>query len=238
MLLMNNKKAPFDNIKVRQAVQAAIDNASLAAAVYEGAVQPAVGPFVSTDPWAPKDLKPAFDVKKAKALLEEAGVKPGTLKVNLLAYSNKTELKDVAAVIQEMLKNIGIQVDIKVAEYNAIEPDMMSGNYDMGLMSRGYLTDAAEPASYLNADYKCKGAFNISQYCTPEMDAKLEAIYATPEPEKRLPMYADIAKKVQSEALTVFLIHETSYDAYSTKVKNFKSHPLNYYVLTPSLSLN
>jgi peptide/nickel transport system substrate-binding protein len=238
MLLMNNKKAPFDNIKVRQAIQAAIDNAALAAAVYEGAVQPAVGPFVSTDPWAPKDLKPAYDVKKAKALLEEAGVKPGTLKVNLLAYSNKTELKDVAAVIQEMLKNIGIQVDIKVAEYNAIEPDMLSGNYDMGLMSRGYLTDAAEPASYLNADYKCKGAFNISQYCTPEMDAKLAAIYATPEPEKRLAMYGDIAKKVQSEALTVFLIHETSYDAYSAKVKNFKSHPLNYYVLTPTLSLN
>lgn len=238
MLLLNNKKPPFDNIKVRQAVQAAIDTTGLAAAVYEGAVQPAMGPFVSTDPWAPKDMKPTYDVKKAKALLEEAGIKPGALKINLLAYSNKTELKDVAAVVQDQLKAIGIQVDIRLAEYNAIEPDMLSGNYDMALMSRGYLTDAAEPASYLNADYKCKGAFNISQYCTPEMDAKINAIYVTSEPEKRLSMYSDVAKQIQAEALTVFLVHETTYDAYSTKVKNFKPHPLNYYVLTPSLSLN
>lgn len=238
MLLLNNKKAPFDNIKVRQAIQAAIDTAGLAEAVYEGAVKPAVGPFVSTDPWALKDAKPAYDPKKAKALLEEAGIKPGTIKLNLLAYSAKTELKDVAAVIQDQLKAVGIAVDVRVAEYNAIEPDLLSGNYDMTLMSRGYLTDAAEPASYLNADYTCKGSFNISQYCSPETDAKIKDIYQTSDTEKRMQIYTDVAKKIQSEALTVFLVHETLYDASSSKVKNYKPHPLNYYVLTPALSIN
>ena len=238
MLLLNNKKPPFDNIKVRQAVQAAIDTAGLAAAVYEGLVQPATGPFPPTDPWGPKDQKPTYDLAKAKGLLAEAGVKPESLKVNLLAYSSKVEFKDVAAVIQEQLKSIGIQVDVKVAEYNAIEPDMLAGNYDMALMSRGYLTDAAEPASYLNADYTCGGGFNISHFCDPEMDAKIKAIYQTGEPDKRMPMYQEIAKKVQADALTVFLVHETLYDAYSAKVRNYKPHPLNYIALTPTLSIN
>jgi hypothetical protein len=49
--------------------------------------------------------------------------------------------------------------------------------------------------------------------------------------------YAEIAKKIQSEAVTVFLIHETTYDAYSSKLKNFKSHSLNYNLITPAVTL-
>ncbi|AOO82256.1 ABC transporter substrate-binding protein [Bosea vaviloviae] len=238
MLLLNNKKAPLDNVKVRQAIQAAIDTAGLAGAVYEGAVQPAVGPFVSTDPWALKGAKPPYDLKKAQALLAEAGIKPGTLKLNLIAYTNRAEFKDVAAVIQDQLKAIGIEVNVRSAEYNAVEPDMLSGNYDMALMSRGYLTDAAEPASYLNADYACGGSYNISHYCTPEMDEKLKGLFNIKEPAARAAAYRDIAQSIQSQALTVFLINETAYDAYNAKVNNYKTHPLNYYTLTPTLSIN
>jgi len=238
MLLMNNKKAPFDNIKVRQAIQAAIDTAGLAAAVYEGAVQPAIGPFVSTDPWALKETKLPYDLAKAKTLLAEAGVKPGTLKLGLIAYTSRTEFKDVAAVIQDQLNAIGIQVTIKAAEYNAVEHDMLSGNYDMALMSRGYLVDAAEPASYLSADYSCGGSYNMSQYCVPEMDAKLKEMYKLTDPAARAALYRDIAQTVQSQAVTVFLVNETAYDAYNSKVKNYKTHPLNYFTLTPTLSVN
>lgn len=238
MLLLNNKKAPFNDIKVRQAIQAAIDTAGIAAAVYEGTVQPAIGPFAPTDPWAPKDLKPAYDLEKAKALLAEAGIKPGTLKLGLLAYSSRIQFKDVASIIQEQLKALGIQVDIRVAEYNAIEPDMLSGNYDMALMSRGYLTDVAEPAGYLNADYSCGGSFNMSHYCSSEMDERIKEIFRSDDPEKRKSLYSQIAGKVAKDAITVFLVHETIFDAYSDKVKNYRPHPINMYSLTESLTVN
>ena len=73
-LYINNKKAPLDNIKVRQAIQAAIDVDALSNTVLEGAVVPASGPFAVTAPWAPPGATPIkADVEKAKSLLTEAG---------------------------------------------------------------------------------------------------------------------------------------------------------------------
>jgi peptide/nickel transport system substrate-binding protein len=238
MMLLNNKRAPFDDVRVRRAIQAAIDNAGIAAAVYEGAAPAAVGPFRPSDPWAPKDQKPAYNLELAKKLLAEAGVKPGTLKLTLLAYSSRTELKDVGTVVQDQLKAVGIQVDVKLAEYNAIEPDLLSGNFDMTFMSRGYLTDVPEPAGYFNADYACGGSFNISHYCTPEVDAEIKQIFATPEQAQRFDQYRNLASKLQSDAITVFIVNETLYDAYSSKVKNYKAHPISYSLLTPELSMD
>jgi peptide/nickel transport system substrate-binding protein len=238
MLLLNNKKPPFDDMRVRRAVQAAIDNDGIAASVYEGASPPAIGPFRSTDPWAPKQQKPAYDEGLAKKLLAEAGIRPGALKLGLLAYSSKPELKDIAAVVQEQLKTLGIEVEIRLAEYNAIEPDMLSGNFDMAFMSRGYMTDVPEPAGFLNADYSCGGSFNISHYCTTEMDALVKRVYQMTDQKQRYELYRRAAEKLQSEAISVYIVHETLYNAYSRKVKNYRPHPLNYYEITPAVSLN
>ncbi|MFK3691712.1 ABC transporter substrate-binding protein [Agrobacterium tumefaciens] len=238
MMLMNNKRAPFDNLKVRQAIQAAIDTAGIADAIYEGAVKPAIGPFVPSDPWALKETSLPYDLEKAKALFEDAGVKPETLKLELIAYTSRTEFKDVAAVIQEQLGALGIQIRIKAAEYNAVERDVLSGNYDMMLLSRGYLVDAAEPASYLNADYSCDGSYNMSHYCSPATDAKLKEMYKLADPSARAALYREVAQTIQDEAVTVFLVNETAYDAYNPKIKNYRTHPLNYYTLTPTLSVD
>jgi peptide/nickel transport system substrate-binding protein len=232
MMLLNNKKKPLDDIRVRQAIQAAIDTSAIAAAVYEGAATPAMGPFRTTDPWAPAGQKPAYDIAKAKKLLAEAGIKPGSLTLTLLGYTSKVELKDVAAVVQEMLGQVGIKVDIRMAEYKAIEPDMLAGNYDMAFMSRGYLTDVPEPIGFVNADYSCSGSFNIAHYCTPAMDSEIAKIYGMSDPKDRFKAYASIGAKVHAEAINVFLVHELLYDAYSNKVKNYKPHFISYTGLT------
>ncbi|TGS35846.1 ABC transporter substrate-binding protein, partial [Mesorhizobium sp. M8A.F.Ca.ET.182.01.1.1] len=86
-MLLNNSKAPFKDIKVRQAIRAAIDTAGIADSIYEGVVKPATMPFAPAEPWAPQDVIPAYDLEKAKALLKEAGVAPGSLKLTLLAYT-------------------------------------------------------------------------------------------------------------------------------------------------------
>ncbi|HYZ60908.1 MAG TPA: ABC transporter substrate-binding protein, partial [Acetobacteraceae bacterium] len=236
-LLLNNKRPPLDKVKVRQAIKAAIDTAGLNAAVYEGAMVPASGVFLPGDPWASTTGTQAYDVEKAKALLKEAGIQPNTIKLGLLAYTSKSELKNVAEVIQSLLGEIGIEVDVRVAEYNAIEPDMLAGKFDMALMSRGYLTDGGEPGGFLNADYGCSGSFNMSHFCDPAVDAKLKEAAQTAEPAKRYAIYRDIASKIQTDAVTVFLVNETTFDALVSRVQNYRPHPLNYYMLVPHLSL-
>jgi peptide/nickel transport system substrate-binding protein len=198
---------------------------------------PATGVFVATDPWAAPEAKPAYDLAAAKALLQQAGIKPGTLKLGLLAYTSKTEFKNVAEVIQSLLGEIGIQVEVRLAEYNAIEPSMLSGNFDMALMSRGYLTDGGEPGGFLNADYGCTGTFNMSHHCDPAIDAKLKQAAESADPQRRYAIYKEIAQQIQAGAVTVFLVNESTFDAVSARVKHYRPHSLNYYMLVPELSL-
>jgi peptide/nickel transport system substrate-binding protein len=159
------------------------------------------------------------------------------LQLELLAYTSRTELKDIAAIIQAQLGEIGIKVNVRVAEYTAIEPEMISGTYDMALMSRGYLTDIADPYGFLLADYSCGGSYNMSHYCSEEVDAQLEKAAALSDPQARYEIYAHLAKKFFDEANTVYLVNETSVDARSERVKNYEMHPLVYYLVTKDITV-
>lgn len=237
-LLINTKKAPFDKLKVRQAIQAALDLKGIAASLYEGSVEPAIGPFAPHEPWAPKGVQPAaYDVAKAKALLAEAGVAPGSLSIELLAYSEKSEFKDLAAIIQDQLKAIGITVTIRLAAYAALEPDMIVGKYDVALLSRSHLTDVADPLAFLTSDYTCKGGYNLSQYCDTTMDEALSKATNEADPAKRHQIYAAAAKSLQEQAVNVFIIHERGNDAVSSKVKGYALHPLYHYTLSAGLAV-
>ena len=237
-MLINTKKTPLDNVKVRQALQAALDLKGIAASLYESSVEPAIGPFAPHEPWAPKGVPPAkLDVARAKSLLAEAGVQPGTLTLELFAYSEKIELKDLAAIIQEQLKAIGVTVKIRLAAYNALEPDMIAGKYDIALLSRSHLTDVADPLAFLTSDYTCKGGYNLTHYCNSSFDESLSKAANEADPAKRHAVYASAAKLLQDQAVNVFIIHERGNDAISSKVKGYALHPLYHYTLTTTLSV-
>lgn len=237
-LLINTKKAPLDNPKVRQALQMALDLQGIAASVYEGSVQPAIGPFAPAEPWAPKGAKPAaYDPKKAQALLAEAGIKPGSLTLDLFAYVEKIEFKDLAAILQDQFNAIGVKANIRVAEYKALEPDILAGKYDLALLSRSHMIDVADPAGYLQSDYGCGGGYNLSHYCNAKFDEKLAKVAGEADPAKRYAVYSELAQDLQNDAVNIFVIHEAGNDAYSAKVRNYKIHPLYQYTLTPELAL-
>lgn len=237
-LLLNNGRAPFDNALVRQAVKLAIDTAAISVAVYDGASPPAGGPFRAGEPWhSPNAPAVQRDLDKARALLAQAGVDPASLHLQILGIPTRTEQRDIAQIIQAMLSEIGIHVSIRIAEYTAIEPDLLSGNYDMALMSRGYLTDVPEPIGMLSADYSCEGTYNISHYCDPDFDVRLQAAAAEEDPEARYRAYGELAQHIYDEAITVFLVNETVFDAASSRVTGYRPHPQNYYVLSADVSI-
>lgn len=237
-LYLNNKQGPLANETVRRAIQAALDTDGIAEAIYEGTARPAIGPFAPDEPWAPKAKPVGFDAARAAALLKDAGVKPETLHFTILTYTERSELKDVAAVVQDELKQIGIDAQIRVANYSAIEPDLLAGRYNMALVSRSHLSDVADPISFLQADYACGGAYNLSQFCDPAFDAELKRAGATADVTARNTIYANVAQQIQSRAVDVFLVHEQAMDAISTKLKHYRVHPQGHYALTPQLSLD
>lgn len=236
-LYLNDARPPFNDVRVRQAIQAALDAAAISKSVYEGLAKPAIGPFLPEEAWAPAGARPvAQDVKRSGELLAAAGIKPNSLSFELLAYTERPELEDLASVIQAELADIGVTVTIRAASYSSLEPDLLAGKFDAMLLSRSHLTDVPDPGAYLVNDYSCKGTYNISHFCDPAVDAKLNAALTLTEASQRFPIYAEVASQLQKDAVTVFLIREQQRDGIGTAVAGFRTHPLGHYILTNRLA--
>jgi peptide/nickel transport system substrate-binding protein len=238
-MMLNNSRPPFDDPLVRQAIQKTIDAQAIADSIYEGVMSPAIGPFSPDVPWAPEDgASVSPDLDEAQRLFDEAGVDPSKLSFELMAYVSRAEFADVAAVIQDQLGQLGIKVKIRSGEYTSFEPDLLAGDYDSALLSRGYLLDVGDPAGYLAADYTCEGSFNIAHYCDEETDAQINQALQDEDQEARYETYRNIAQKLQSEAVNVFLVHESGVVGTTDGVDNFDQHPLDFYVLTHELGVS
>lgn len=238
-LYLNNARAPLSDVRVRQAIQAAIDAEAIAGAVLGGNGAPASGPFNDNWPWAPEGAEPIKqDLDKAKALLAEAGIAEGSLTLQLWTYPSRAELPDVAVAVQEMLKKVGIAVEIRVADYAALEGDALAGNYDMMLASRNQLSDVGDPISFLRSDYTCKASFNFRQFCDPAFDEAVVKAAATADDAERYAIYADLATQLQQQAVDIYIYYSQEITAHSGQLQNVKVHPLEQYLLTQDLYVN
>lgn len=236
-VLLNNGRPPFDNADARRAVRAALDVNGIAAAIYEGLATPANDPFRDGEPWNTGASTLAPNLEEAKAYFQKAGIDPAKLELDFLVYNSKPALGQTAEVLQAALGELGAKVNIKLAEYSALESDLLGGNHDLAMMSRGYMTDVPEPIGFFSADYTCDGGFNVSQHCNPDIDAKIAMAAAEADSDKRYGLYQELAQYIYDEAVTVFVINETLVDGVSDKVQGYVPHPLNYSVVSTAVSL-
>ncbi|HEX2291132.1 MAG TPA: ABC transporter substrate-binding protein [Pseudonocardiaceae bacterium] len=230
-LYMNNGRAPFDDIDFRRAVRSALDLDGLAASVYEGAAPPATGPFAPSEPWAPDVERQRRDVEAAKGLLADAGY-TADRPLEIIAIVERAELADVATVIQENLKDVGVPVTITIKEYAAVEPDLLAGDYDMVLSQRNRLIDIADPIGFLTADYTCDGAYNLSHFCDEKYDKLIVRAARTGDVEERYRLYGKAGRLLEEQAVNVWLVNEQAIDVVRSDVGSYVQDPLARYVLT------
>ena len=112
-LSFNVNKAPFNNPKVAQAVEAAINRDQFVSQLTFGLGTPSVQPFPPTSPAfnASLDTK-TYDPAKAKQLLSEAGIKPGSLTIELDAITG--QFNAAAELLQQQLQAVGINLKINL----------------------------------------------------------------------------------------------------------------------------
>ena len=236
-LYLNHDREPFSSVEARKAVQAALDLTAIATSVYGGNAEPAIGPFAPEEPWAPDGTPVTQDLDQAKKLLSAAGVEQGST-LTLLSYTERPEFADLSVVIQSSLKELGITVKIESAASAVIEPRQLAGDYDMSLLSRNHLVDIPDPLGFLTADYTCEGSYNISQYCDKAIDALVAKAAETADTDARYAIYGEIATKLQNEAVTVFMVHQQTTAAHSTKVQGFTLDPLARYIVTKDTTIS
>lgn len=237
-MIFNTKKAPFDNALVRRAVQRAVDVNLVAKGLYEGLADPATGPFAPGQPWRAEDRSPvAFDLDGAKALLKEAGIDPAGITIDLAVANDFPEFVDMAVVVQQSLKALGFNAEIRGANYAGLEADLLGGKFDMTVMSRNILTDVRDPIAFLKSDLACGGSFNVGQVCIPELDALIKSAEVAVAESERYAIYQKIDRYLQDQAIQLFLVYVKQIDARNKKLSGYAIDPVGFKLLTPAIEL-
>jgi peptide/nickel transport system substrate-binding protein len=224
---MQVTQKPFDNKKLRQALQACINHRQVLELAYRGKGAPGEDHHVS--PIHPEYFKlPAMkpDIDKAKALLKEAG-HPGGLQLSIDCNNdNKWEIDAVQAMV-EMWKPAGINVKI-----NVMPGTQYWENWDKK-MPFGMTSWTHRPLGVmvLNLAYRSGVPWNETRYSNPVFDKALDDAGGTLDVNERRKKMERVEKILQDDAIFLQPLWRSVFTAASKDVHNMKAHPTTYYQL-------
>ena len=216
----NTKKAPFDNKLVRQAIAYAVDRQSIIDAVYLGAANEANSPVSPSVFGYSKDAKKySFDVAKAKELLAQAGY-PNGFKTKIWLNDN-TVRRDIAVILQDQLKQIGIDLQIEILEWGSYLDRLARGEHDMFLLG---WTSSPDSDSALYALFHSKNhgsSGNRTYFTNSRMDQLLDLGRESTVPEDRIKYYKEAQDIVQEEVPMLVLVYPYDNVGLQKTIKGF-----------------
>ena len=226
----NLKRKPFDDLRVRQAINYAIDKQEIIDGVLLGLGLPVASPYKPGTRWSNPKLQPyPYDPHKAIALLKEAGFEDhdhdGILDRNgqplsfeILTNQNK-EREMSAVLVQRRLKEIGIDVKIRVVEWATfISRFIKTGDFNVVLLGWGL---GLEPDQFniWHSSQQAPGQFNFIGYNNPKVDKLLEAGRLELNPDKRMKIYHDFSEILLEDSPVVYLFAGYGLPAIHKRVK-------------------
>lgn len=230
----NLKHKPFDDVRVRKAINYAIDKQEIIDGVYLGLGINIASPYKPGTRWSNPELKPyPYDVTKAKALLKEAGFvdsdgdgiverdgKPFAFEI--ITNQNKEREKS-AVLIQRRLKDVGIDVQIRAIEWASfISRFIKTGDFDVVVLGWGLGLDP-DQFNIWHSSQNQPGQFNFINYNNPKIDALLEQGRLELNPDKRMKIYHEFAKELLEDSPIVYLSAGYGLTAIHKRVKGIDS---------------
>jgi peptide/nickel transport system substrate-binding protein len=209
ILALNNAKKPFDDIRVRRAFAHAIDRQALIDGAQSGFGKPIGSHYVPTDPGY-IDLTGVYpyDPGKAKELLAEAGVKPGTEITIMLPPP--TYARRGGEVIAAMLEQVGIKAKLVPIEWAQwLDQVFMRSDFDATIISH---TEARDLDIYARDKYY----FN---YHSPEYKALYQKFVEAIDPKVQLDLVGQLQKKLAEDEPNVFLFALAKVGVANAKVR-------------------
>lgn len=220
-ICFNASKAPFDNVKLRQAINMAINKEAIFNVVYQGIGTIASAPMSSVV-WSYNDNLPPHDynIEKAKALLVEAGY-PDGLEVTISCDQSQERL-DTAEMVQAQLSAIGVKVNIETLERGAFIDKVIEGSLEM--FGLGWSSDTGDPdyALYASFHSSMHGAGgNMSFYTNERVDELLALGRTSTDQEVRKKAYLEAQEIVWEEVPCVFIHCPEEVVIYNAAIKDF-----------------
>ena len=241
----------FADVRVRQAVRAAIDVDKISGTVWHGFAQPVWTEFFRPPYNTCNIPRPKYDPETAKSLLEGAGwidrdgngirechgcanaQEGDEFKFELLIYSEFGEpLTLTQQLIGEMLKNVGIQADLTQSQGTVMWADSASGgieqngDFNLDLYDDGYA--GVDPTDFLWQYYNSASAepdqgWNIGRWRNARMDELLDQAYTLDESARR-DAFCQMAQLLEEELPQILLFSTINADAYSTRLDGVRSN--------------
>ncbi len=230
-LAYNTTKKPFDDVRVRKAINMAMDKKAIVDAVYLGTGIPAINPIPPTQWSYNKSIKDdPFDPAAAKKLLAEAGY-PNGFTTDLWAMPVQRpynpNAKRIAELMQADLAKVGVKAEIKSFEWGEYRKRMQNGEHQMGML--GWTGDNGDPDNFLNTLLGCASAksngSNVAKFCyKPFDDLVLKAKTVTNVAERtKLYEQAQVIFKQQAPWFTI--AHAVQIAPVRKEVIDFKLSP-------------
>ena len=230
----NLKHKPFDDKRVRQAINYAIDKQEIIDGVYLGLGINIASPYKPGTRWSNPALKPyGYDPTKAKTLLKEAGFADtdgdGIVELNGKPFSfeivtNQNKEREKSAVlIQRRLMEVGIKVNIRAIEWASfISRFIKTGDFDVVLLGWGLGLDP-DQFNIWHSSQQGGDKFNFIGYNNPAVDKLLEQGRVELDPDKRQKIYHEFAKVLLEDSPIVYLSAGYGLTAIHKRVKGIDS---------------
>lgn len=224
VLQLNARRAPLDNVKVRQAIACAIDRQQVidTAALGEGEViGPITSPAYRSDPSARPC--PTRDVDRAKALLTEAGHANGVTIKAIVSQGEYATSVNEAQNLQAQLKDAGITLELDVMEIGGFVDKWLAADFDAAVALNGGRPD---PDTMYGRYFTSTGNLNkVAGYSSPELDRLFAEGKTTTDVAKRKAAYTAISRHLEDNAVWVWLFSSFSYTAATSGVSGFIPMP-------------
>ncbi|WDG00443.1 glutathione ABC transporter substrate-binding protein GsiB [Pectobacterium carotovorum subsp. carotovorum] len=228
---MNVTQKPFDNPKVREALNYAINKEALIKVAFSGYATPAEGPLPSSIDYSVKYHPWPYDPAKARELLKEAGY-PDGFTTTLWSSHNHSTAQKVLQFTQQQLAQVGVKVQVTAMDAGQRAAEVEGkGVKETGvrLFYTGWSASTGEADWALSPLFATASwppaQFNTAFYSNPQVDADLANALKTTDRTEKQKLYKDAQDKIWADAPWIFLATERLVSANSKKLTGFYVMP-------------
>ncbi|MBQ2400870.1 MAG: hypothetical protein II311_02520 [Lachnospiraceae bacterium] len=220
---MNTSKEKFSDVRVRQAINMAIDQQVFIDTIVEGRGTPANSYINSMIPgWTDEVTAYEYDLEKAKALMAEAGYPDG---FDCSIYVNGDNRTRSATIVQAQLAEIGINVEISTYEWGALLEILTKGDHELfflGWSNSSFDADGSTFALFHSSNFGATG--NRAWLDDEQVDSLIEAAQVEVDHEKRMDLYKQLQFRLKELAPWVPMYYKDDNVGVRADLKGFRLH--------------
>ncbi len=217
-LALNEAHAPYNDVRVRQAIGYAIDRDAIVAATSYGTAVANQLAIPKGNPWYTPYDRYHRDIDKAKSLLHDAGAAPKNL--DMLVTTEYPQTVTAAQVIADNLAPLGITVNIRTVDFATWLDEQNNGHFDMLMM--GWLGNI-DPDDFYYAQHHTGGASNAQKFSDPQVDRLLDAGRVETDRTTRAADYARAATIIADQVSYLFLYNPSVIEAWTTRLSGYQA---------------